>query len=295
MGSDRTVASPSPPPTIATLFIPLCALCSGLWAQLVDSVAAPVSLSPSSIPTSPLRSNGESAHPCRWVSSNTPSRSAPPPLTVSALTFPHLPAVLSTVSTAGVGSTRCAATALVWSGTSARTSPASTRTSSGQPSTPHAEAHTPTHTSPAPPPPHPTLPSAATTLALRLSPHHLPSDDASPLHCVSPSLGVRVPKPLIPVDGRPLINHWLELLTAAGVPKSDVFVVTNQHFYPHFSKWAQDHGVGRALLTRTHRTTHTSAPHSPPQSWSPPHCTAASPLLSGLWSASVLRPLSAAR
>ena len=53
----------------------------------------------------------------------------------------------------------------------------------------------------------------------------------------------RVPKPLIPVDGRPLVNHWLELLTAAGVAKDDIFVVTNQHFYPQFSKWAQDNGV----------------------------------------------------
>jgi 2-C-methyl-D-erythritol 4-phosphate cytidylyltransferase len=52
-----------------------------------------------------------------------------------------------------------------------------------------------------------------------------------------------VPKPLIPVDGRPLISHWLELLLEAGIPREDVLVVTNQHFYPAFKKWAEDNKV----------------------------------------------------
>ena len=52
-----------------------------------------------------------------------------------------------------------------------------------------------------------------------------------------------VPKPLIPVDGRPLVSHWLELLLEAGIGREDIYIVTNQHFYPAFSKWAADNQV----------------------------------------------------
>ena len=55
------------------------------------------------------------------------------------------------------------------------------------------------------------------------------------------------------MDGRPLISHWLELLLEAGVPREDMYVVTNQHFYPQFSKWAADNKV------RPHHTTRRSA------------------------------------
>lgn len=60
-----------------------------------------------------------------------------------------------------------------------------------------------------------------------------------------------VPKPLIPVDGRPLANHWLELLEAADIPKSDIYVVTNAHFYPAFSKWAQENHVSNITFIET--------------------------------------------
>lgn len=45
------------------------------------------------------------------------------------------------------------------------------------------------------------------------------------------------PKPLLPVGGRPILEHLLEKVK--GIPGVDrVFVVTNDRFYPHFTRWA---------------------------------------------------------
>lgn len=48
---------------------------------------------------------------------------------------------------------------------------------------------------------------------------------------------------MIPVDGRPLVNHWLELLTEAGLAKSDVYIITNAHFNQAFLEWAKSNDV----------------------------------------------------
>lgn len=62
-------------------------------------------------------------------------------------------------------------------------------------------------------------------------------------------------KPLLPVAGRPMIDHVIEKLVgklpASADPIIDeIHVVTNNKFTPHFTKWAQEHGgayAGRPL------------------------------------------------
>jgi hypothetical protein len=45
-----------------------------------------------------------------------------------------------------------------------------------------------------------------------------------------------LPKSLLPVCGKPLISHWIEI--AESVPEIDeIVVVTNNHFYGLFSQW----------------------------------------------------------
>jgi hypothetical protein len=157
-----------------------------------------------------------------------------------------------------------AGTVLAWSVTFEKISPATTPTSSGQPPSTPSSIHS-SLTSPSVsfhPPlinlsfvclsfPSPS-PVVCSSLVSRLS--SLPS-----VALLAP-LSFRVPKPLIPVDGRPLINHWLELLTEAGVAKSDVFVVTNQHFYPQFSAWAEKNGVRAAIISTITRHHHSWRP-----------------------------------
>ena len=52
-----------------------------------------------------------------------------------------------------------------------------------------------------------------------------------------------LPKPLIPVDGRPLISHWLELALAAGLKPSDFYIITNEHFHKQFASWAEQNNI----------------------------------------------------
>lgn len=62
-------------------------------------------------------------------------------------------------------------------------------------------------------------------------------------------------KPLLPVAGRPMIDHVIDKLVGQ-LPKSpdpiidEIHVVTNNKFTPHFTAWAKDHGgafAGRPL------------------------------------------------
>lgn len=57
-----------------------------------------------------------------------------------------------------------------------------------------------------------------------------------------------LPKPLVPVDGRPLISHWLELAVSAGLQPNDFYIITNQHFHAQFTQWAHSNKV----MLRTH-------------------------------------------
>lgn len=62
-------------------------------------------------------------------------------------------------------------------------------------------------------------------------------------------------KPLLPVAGRPMIDHVIEKLVGklpagADCIVDEIHVVTNNKFTPHFTKWAQEHGgtyAGRPL------------------------------------------------
>src|ERR1700685_2183217 len=50
-------------------------------------------------------------------------------------------------------------------------------------------------------------------------------------------LTLNQPKPLLPVAGRPMIDHVLDILSAiAGLHR--IYVVTNEKFAAHFQKWA---------------------------------------------------------
>ncbi len=46
------------------------------------------------------------------------------------------------------------------------------------------------------------------------------------------------PKPLLPVGGKPILDHLLEKI-AAFPSVNEVFLVTNSRFYPHFDAWAK--------------------------------------------------------
>ena len=56
-------------------------------------------------------------------------------------------------------------------------------------------------------------------------------------------LTLNQPKPLLPIAGKPMVDHVLEkLIPAGGV--DEVFVVTNQKFTSHFEEWAKQVPAG---------------------------------------------------
>jgi NDP-sugar pyrophosphorylase family protein len=50
---------------------------------------------------------------------------------------------------------------------------------------------------------------------------------------------IGLPKPLIPLLGRPLISYWLALLQDAQIVKEQIFIVTNQKYYAAFLTFAK--------------------------------------------------------
>lgn len=63
-------------------------------------------------------------------------------------------------------------------------------------------------------------------------------------------LTLNQPKPLLPVAGRPMIEHVLDCLKPAA-EIDHVFVVTNEKFAGHFEEWAQSYEAGHAGLPVT--------------------------------------------
>ena len=56
-----------------------------------------------------------------------------------------------------------------------------------------------------------------------------------------------IPKPLLPVGGRELLTHWMEIVLreddGTGIPLFDsVCVVTNGLYHDQFKQWVQKHG-----------------------------------------------------
>jgi glucose-1-phosphate thymidylyltransferase len=63
-------------------------------------------------------------------------------------------------------------------------------------------------------------------------------------------LTLHQPKPLLPVAGRPMIEHVLEKLAPAGALRQ-VYIVTNARFAGHFQQWADSYGARHAGLEIT--------------------------------------------
>jgi glucose-1-phosphate thymidylyltransferase len=62
-------------------------------------------------------------------------------------------------------------------------------------------------------------------------------------------LTLNQPKPLLPVAGRPMIDHVIDAILAVG-NIDEVMVVTNAKFTPHFEAWAQNRKTTEAPTIR---------------------------------------------
>jgi NDP-sugar pyrophosphorylase family protein len=57
---------------------------------------------------------------------------------------------------------------------------------------------------------------------------------------------VGLPKALVPVGGKPLLDYWLESFERSGV--APVYVICNARHYDHFKRWAEGRGFPLANL-----------------------------------------------
>ncbi|MBI2139110.1 nucleotidyltransferase family protein [Candidatus Woesearchaeota archaeon] len=66
-------------------------------------------------------------------------------------------------------------------------------------------------------------------------------------------LTLDVPKPLLEVGGKPILGH---ILSKVGeIPElSTIYVVTNQKFFPHFSRWAEQNKSGKKIVVINDKT-----------------------------------------
>lgn len=56
-----------------------------------------------------------------------------------------------------------------------------------------------------------------------------------------------VPKPLLPVAGKPLISHWIGVLREAGI--GQIFVIVNDFYSARFEEWKRNVETGDAKIT----------------------------------------------
>ena len=47
------------------------------------------------------------------------------------------------------------------------------------------------------------------------------------------------PKPLLKINNKPMINYIIDKIEELGI--TEIFIVTNNKFYPHFTEWARAH------------------------------------------------------
>lgn len=68
---------------------------------------------------------------------------------------------------------------------------------------------------------------------------------------------IGVPKPLLPLNKRPLLSRWLDLIRQ--VPsiniERDVVIITNEHYYQAFLKWAREYGFPERNIVNDGSTT----------------------------------------
>lgn len=65
--------------------------------------------------------------------------------------------------------------------------------------------------------------------------------DSNPFATVTKK-DIGVAKALIPIQGKPVVQHHIEQLQQINVPLDDIFIVTNQVFFPLFIDWAEKFG-----------------------------------------------------
>ena len=56
-----------------------------------------------------------------------------------------------------------------------------------------------------------------------------------------------VPKPLLPVSGKPVISHWMEILGTCPETGGDVYVVVNDANFGKFQEWAAEYPAVRLV------------------------------------------------
>jgi len=62
-----------------------------------------------------------------------------------------------------------------------------------------------------------------------------------------------LPKPLLPLNEKPLLNFWIDLLARENISNEKIYIVTNDNFHHKFNLWAQQHNfpLGNILSDKT--------------------------------------------
>ena len=62
-----------------------------------------------------------------------------------------------------------------------------------------------------------------------------------------------VPKPLLPVAGKPVISHWVDILSTCPETRDEMYVVVNDANRAYFDAWALSHPAVRLVSDGTCR------------------------------------------